>query len=125
MRVVAGLGKGHGRRCRDAGADEQLHDRPGPPVSCTRSCPTSRGVHEAGADIVELQPRILAQKRVRRVSSGEHAEDVFDSQAMAPDDRLAAENIRVGGDAREQVVLAFGHDTLIPAPARPAMHRRC
>ena len=72
-------------------------------------------VCEAGSDIVQLQPRILTQEYVRRVAGGEHAEDMFDRQAVAPDDRLAAENTRVGRNTCQQVALVFRHDAFILA----------
>ena len=75
----------------------------------------SSRVREAGSDVVRLQPRILTQEYVRRVAGGEHTEDVFDREAMAPDDRLAAENTRVRRNARQQIALLFKHDTFILA----------
>src|SRR5439155_12685817 len=58
-------------------------------------------INEAGADIVQFEPRVTLQDRLRRVTRGEHPEHVFDSESMLPDDRLAAEDGRVRCDARE------------------------
>jgi len=81
----------------------------------------SAGVREAGSDIVRLQPRILTQEFVRCVAGGEHAEDVFDREAVAPDNRLAAKDTGVCRNTCQQVALVFRHDAFILARAgRPA-----
>lgn len=59
------------------------------------------GVDQAGTHIVCLQPRILAQEFIKRVTGGEHAEDMFNGEAPTPDDRLATENTRIGRNASQ------------------------
>ena len=78
----------------------------------------SSRVRQAGSDIVRLQPRILTQEYVRCVAGGEHAEDVLGREAVATNDRLAAEDTRVCRNACQQVALMFKHDAFILARAR-------
>jgi hypothetical protein len=75
----------------------------------------SSRVRQAGSNIVQLQPRILTEEYVRRVAGGEHAEDVFDREPVASDDRLTAENTRVSRNACQQVVVLLRHDVFILA----------
>lgn len=49
--------------------------------------------------VVGFEPRVTFENGCRVIASGQHAEDVFDGEPSPADDRLAAEDLRVNGDA--------------------------
>jgi hypothetical protein len=59
-------------------------------------------------DIFSFQPGITLEDGFRRVTGGQHAEDVLDCQTASTNNRLAAENARVDGDACEKELLIHG-----------------
>ena len=69
------------------------------------------GEQQAGLDILSRQPGIFGQHRLVRLARGQQAQQVLDGQPLAADDRLAAEDGGVHGDAGEQ--FAFGHGIVL------------
>lgn len=72
----------------------------------------SVSVSQASPDIVRLEPRISLENRVDRIAGREHSENVLNGQAPAANDRLAAEDPRIGGYSREQ--LSVVHGLIVP-----------
>lgn len=109
--IMSGSNKHFARAAPDATIEQHSHD------SAIRQCgldsfvaDDSPGVHETGADVFGLQPRVTAQDDLRGVSCGEHSEDVLDGKTMPSDDRLAAEDLRARRNAREKCVFRLeGH----------------
>jgi hypothetical protein len=71
------------------------------------------GVQQAGTHVFWLQPRVFGQQRVGRVAGGEHAQDVLHGKAAPSDDRLPAEDLRVDGDARQELAICSGIDDML------------
>ena len=63
-------------------------------------------VQKARSNIFRLEPWISLENGFRRIPGGEHPEYVLDRQAVAADDRLAPENLRVRGDAPQKLGFA-------------------
>ena len=63
------------------------------------------GVNQAGLDILGIQPRITLQDGGRIIARREHVEHMLHRQAAATDDRFAAEDFRIEGDASNELFL--------------------
>jgi hypothetical protein len=64
--------------------------------------------HQTGSKILRLQPGIALQDRSPGISRCQHFQDVVDRQAASPDQRFAAENLRVEGTALQNLVFVHG-----------------
>ena len=60
------------------------------------------GEDEAGPDVFGLQPRVSCEDGLRGVTRTQHPEDVLHGEPASANDRLAAEDLRVAGDASEK-----------------------
>ena len=83
------------------------------------------GVYQAGTNIVRLQPRVALQDDLWCIAGRQHPEHVLYGQAAVPDSRLAAENVRVRGDATKEsgLVGRLSHDTLLRSCYRGSGHQ--
>jgi hypothetical protein len=80
--IVAQRGESGFRASPDAGVQEKLHltaRRDQRLDSLVRD--ESMGVSETGLDVLPFEPRITGENRLRRVSGGQHAENVLDGQS--------------------------------------------
>lgn len=59
------------------------------------------GVDQAGLNVFSFEPGVPFEDGLEGVARGEHAEDVLDREAPAPDDRLATVDSRIDGDSPE------------------------
>jgi hypothetical protein len=74
-------------------------------------------VHETGLHVFTLQPGVLPKQFVGRVPGGQHAEHMFDGEAVTSDGRLAAKDGGVGGDAyKQRVFLSSRHRVVLFFP---------
>ena len=65
----------------------------------------THGVDKTRLNVLRLQPRISCYDRFRRVTRSEHTQYVLHSQTTAANDRFAAEDSVIYGDACEKVLL--------------------
>lgn len=64
------------------------------------------GIHQAGPNIVRLEPGRALQDGLRCVPGRKHAEHMLDGRTMSPNNGLAAKDRDIGRDPREQFVIA-------------------
>ena len=62
-------------------------------------------IHEAGPNVVGLEPGVALEDGLGCIPGGQHAEDMLDGETVPANDRLAAEDRGIRRDASEQDVL--------------------
>ena len=63
------------------------------------------GVNQAGLNVFALEPGIVLQNSVNRITRSEHGEHMLHGQPPTSDDRLAAENFSVHRNPFDQLEL--------------------
>ena len=72
------------------------------------------GIGQAGLDICWFQPRIPLKDGFRRISSCQHAKDMFDRQPASTDNRFTTEYFRIHRDSLKKNVLIHDTPSLYP-----------
>lgn len=75
----------------------------------------SASEHQAGLDILSLEPRVAFEESLDRIARREHAEDVLHGEATPANDRLATEYFGIDGDSVQESGLVHG-DFILPGP---------
>jgi hypothetical protein len=61
-------------------------------------------IHQTGSHVFRLQPWISFENGFDGVSGGQHGQDMFNRETVAPDDRFASKYLRVHGDSLKKLL---------------------
>lgn len=72
----------------------------------------SASEHQAGLDVLPLEPGVAFEESLDRIARREHAENVLHGEATPANDRLATEDFGIDGDSLQKSSLVHGGSIL-------------